>query len=114
MMLATLGAALASRPRRIVMATVAALLAAGLWIRLGPIPADLLASYERIRSSNHGAGVARLIGNTCQGCRLTIPATEVDRIRHDPEAGIDESLTARKLAGGLAASLKPKSVALNT
>ena len=25
--------------------------------------------------------MARLVGNTCQGCRLTIPATEVDRIR---------------------------------
>jgi uncharacterized protein len=32
--------------------------------------------------------VALLIGDTCQGCRLSIPATEVDRIRHDPEAGI--------------------------
>jgi uncharacterized protein len=46
----------------------------------GAVPADLLATYERIRQSNHGAGVARLIGNTCQGCRLTIPATEVDQI----------------------------------
>jgi predicted nucleic acid-binding Zn-ribbon protein len=51
----------------------------------GAIPADLLAAYERIRQANHGAGAARLIGNTCQGCRLTIPATEVDRI-HRPGA----------------------------
>lgn len=51
----------------------------------GAIPADLLTSYERIRQSNHGAGAARLIGNTCQGCRLTIPATEIDRI-HRPGA----------------------------
>lgn len=51
----------------------------------GVIPADLLAAYERIRLTNHGAGAARLIGNTCQGCRLTIPATEVDRI-HRPGA----------------------------
>ena len=27
------------------------------------------------------SGVARLVGNTCQGCRLTIPTTEVARIR---------------------------------
>ncbi|MGZ4802795.1 MAG: zinc ribbon domain-containing protein [Acidimicrobiia bacterium] len=53
----------------------------------GAIPADLLAAYERIRESNHGAGAARLIGNTCQGCRLTIPATEVDRIRRQGEDG---------------------------
>ena len=30
------------------------------------------------------AGVARLVGSTCQGCHLTIPATEVDRIRRQP------------------------------
>jgi uncharacterized protein len=52
------------------------------------VGADLLAEFERIRSQNHGAGVALLIGNTCQGCRLSIPAIEADRIRHDPEAGI--------------------------
>jgi predicted nucleic acid-binding Zn-ribbon protein len=43
----------------------------------------LLADFERRRQQNHGAGVARLVGDTCQGCRLSIPATEVDRIRHD-------------------------------
>jgi predicted nucleic acid-binding Zn-ribbon protein len=53
----------------------------------GAIPADLLATYERIRLSNHGAGVARLIGNTCQGCRLTIPATEVDQIHRQGADG---------------------------
>jgi predicted nucleic acid-binding Zn-ribbon protein len=49
---------------------------------------ELLADFERRRAQNHGAGVALLVGDTCQGCRLSIPATEVDRIRHDPEAGI--------------------------
>ena len=53
----------------------------------GAIPAELLATYERIRQSNHGAGAARLIGNTCQGCRLTIPATEVDRIHRQGADG---------------------------
>lgn len=53
------------------------------------IPAPLLALYERCHSQNRGAGVARLLGNTCQGCRLTIPATEVDRIRHaEPDAPV--------------------------
>jgi predicted nucleic acid-binding Zn-ribbon protein len=32
-----------------------------------------------------GQGAARLVGNTCQSCHLTIPATEVDRIRHAPD-----------------------------
>lgn len=49
------------------------------------IPPDLLALYEKCRSTNRGAGVAKLVGHTCQGCRLTIPASEVDRIRHAPE-----------------------------
>jgi predicted nucleic acid-binding Zn-ribbon protein len=51
-----------------------------------PISPDLLASYERARERARGVGVARLVGNTCQGCRLTIPATEVERIKR---AGAD-------------------------
>lgn len=50
----------------------------------GTIPAALLADYERRRSANRGTGAARLTGSTCGGCRLSIPATEVDRIRRDP------------------------------
>ena len=56
-------------------------------VAAGAIPADTLATYEQIRLSNHGAGAARLIGNTCQGCRLTIPATEVDRIHRERTDG---------------------------
>lgn len=44
------------------------------------ITGSLLATYEQIRARAHGVGVARLVGGTCQGCRLSIPATEVDRI----------------------------------
>ena len=49
------------------------------------IPAEFLALYEHCHAQNRGPGAARLLGNTCQGCRLTIPATEVDRIRHAAE-----------------------------
>ncbi len=45
------------------------------------VPPDLLALYVKCREQARGIGVARLVGNTCQGCRLTIPATEVARIR---------------------------------
>lgn len=48
------------------------------------IAADLLALYERCRERARGVGVARLVGSTCQGCHLSIPATEVDRIRRAP------------------------------
>ena len=45
------------------------------------ITETLLATYERIRTMSKGVGVARLVGDTCQGCRLSIPATEIDAIR---------------------------------
>lgn len=54
------------------------------------VPADVLALYERCRAHARGVGAARLVGNTCQGCRLTIPATEVDRMRR---AGADAPIT---------------------
>jgi len=50
----------------------------------GKIDATLVADYEKRRVIANGVGAARLIGNTCQGCHLTIPASEVDRIRKGP------------------------------
>ena len=35
-----------------------------------------------------GVGVARLVGGTCQGCHLSIPSTEVERIRKSPEGSV--------------------------
>lgn len=49
----------------------------------GGVGAPLLADYERRRAQNNGHGAALLIGDTCQGCRLSIPSTEVDEIHHD-------------------------------
>jgi predicted nucleic acid-binding Zn-ribbon protein len=48
----------------------------------------LLADYERCRARARGAGAARLVGNTCQGCHLTIPTTEVAAIKRAPEGTI--------------------------
>jgi predicted nucleic acid-binding Zn-ribbon protein len=45
------------------------------------IPPALLGDYERCRARNRGVGVARLTGVTCQGCHLSIPSTEAERIR---------------------------------
>lgn len=44
---------------------------------------DLLADYDRCRKHAGGVGAARLVGQTCQGCRLTIPRTEVERIKRE-------------------------------
>lgn len=50
----------------------------------GGVPDDLLAQYERLRTSLGGIGAARLVGASCTGCHLTLPATELDRIRRLP------------------------------
>jgi uncharacterized protein len=43
---------------------------------------DMWPIYERLRTSLGGVAIARLVGPTCQGCHLALPAAEVDRIRH--------------------------------
>jgi predicted nucleic acid-binding Zn-ribbon protein len=49
------------------------------------VPADLLHEYESLRSGLGGIGVARLSGNRCDGCHLTLSAVDVDRIRHEAD-----------------------------
>jgi predicted nucleic acid-binding Zn-ribbon protein len=46
------------------------------------VPAALLGEYEPLRQRLGGIGAARLVGGMCGGCHLTLPAVEVDRIRH--------------------------------
>jgi predicted nucleic acid-binding Zn-ribbon protein len=47
--------------------------------------ADGLAQqYERLRARLDGVGAARLVGASCTGCHLTLPATELDRIKRAP------------------------------
>jgi len=47
------------------------------------VDAALLGDYDRARARAGGVGAARLVGQTCQGCRLTIPRTEVERIKRE-------------------------------
>lgn len=49
------------------------------------VPESLLATYERLRTRLGGVGVARLVGNHCDGCHLTLSAVELDQVRHLPE-----------------------------
>ncbi len=48
------------------------------------LPEALARRYEDLRSRLGGTGAARLVGDRCDGCHLTLPAMEVDRIRHLP------------------------------
>jgi predicted nucleic acid-binding Zn-ribbon protein len=46
------------------------------------IPAQLSSLYEQLRAKLGGVGAARLEpGGRCGGCHLTLPATEVARIK---------------------------------
>jgi predicted nucleic acid-binding Zn-ribbon protein len=48
------------------------------------LPEELSARYEALRTKLGGVGAARLVGDHCDGCHLTLPSVEVDRIRHLP------------------------------
>lgn len=48
------------------------------------VPAPLLEIYEKLRSSLGGIGAARLVGTSCSGCHLTLPASEVARLKREP------------------------------
>ncbi|MGH9097744.1 MAG: zinc ribbon domain-containing protein [Acidimicrobiales bacterium] len=48
------------------------------------LPADLAEQYEKLRAHLGGVGAARLIGDRCDGCHLTLPSKEVERIRRLP------------------------------
>ena len=47
------------------------------------LPPDLAETYERLRTRLGGIGAARLEGTRCGGCHLTLPATEVDRLKRE-------------------------------
>lgn len=53
-----------------------------------PLPPDLLSTYERLRARLGGVGVARVVGNHCDGCHLALSAAELDHLRHLPDGEI--------------------------
>ncbi|MGO9343201.1 MAG: zinc ribbon domain-containing protein [Acidimicrobiales bacterium] len=48
------------------------------------VPADLLSRYEQLRTKLGGTGAARLVGGSCGGCHLQLPAMELDRVKKAP------------------------------
>ena len=48
------------------------------------VPADLIARYEGLRKKLGGTGAARLVGGSCGGCHLQLPAMELDRVKKAP------------------------------
>ena len=71
------------------------------------LPEPLARRYEDLRRRLGGTGAARLVGDRCDGCHLTLPAMEVDRIRHlPPDAVVTCDQCGRIL---VRASLAPES-----
>lgn len=48
------------------------------------LPGALSSLYEQLRAKLGGVGAARLVNGRCTGCHLSLPATELDRIRREP------------------------------
>jgi len=53
------------------------------------VPQPLLTAYDRLRSRLGGVAVARLVGGRCDGCHLSLPAMELDRIRHQSAGSLE-------------------------
>ena len=49
------------------------------------IDKGLLDLYEKIKGSSGGVGAALLVGNTCDGCHLSITPVELDKIKSQPK-----------------------------
>lgn len=52
--------------------------------RASGVPESLLATYEKLRARLGGVGAARLVGASCSGCHLVLPAQELDRLKREP------------------------------
>ncbi len=57
---------------------------AGRRLEAAGLPEPLAERYEKLRSRLGGVGAARLVGDRCGGCHLTLSSVDLDRIRHLP------------------------------
>lgn len=48
---------------------------------VGEIPADLLALYDKLRVDHNGVGAAALHQRRCEGCRMELTPTDLNRLR---------------------------------
>jgi uncharacterized protein len=48
------------------------------------IPAEVLTSYERLRTRLDGVGIARLVNGRCDGCHLSLSVTELTNANRLP------------------------------
>jgi uncharacterized protein len=58
---------------------------------------QLRALYDQVRSRLGGVGVAALVGNTCQGCRVSISPVELATIRKLPPEEVKRCENCRRI-----------------
>jgi uncharacterized protein len=58
---------------------------------------ELRALYDQIRARQGGVGVAALVGNTCQGCRVSISPVELAAIRKLPPDEVKRCENCRRI-----------------
>jgi predicted nucleic acid-binding Zn-ribbon protein len=58
---------------------------------------ELRALYDQLRSRHAGVGVAALVGNTCQGCRVSISPVELAAIRRQPPEQVKRCENCRRI-----------------
>ena len=61
----------------------------------GPLPAELLSLYDKIRETKGGVGAAALEGGTCQGCHTKLPNKEIEQMK--AEGGLQRCENCRRI-----------------
>jgi predicted nucleic acid-binding Zn-ribbon protein len=58
---------------------------------------ELRALYDQLRARHGGVGAAALVGNTCQGCRVSISPVELAAVRKQPPEQIKRCENCRRI-----------------
>jgi len=58
---------------------------------------ELRALYDQLRARQGGVGAAALVGNTCQGCRVSISPVELAAIRKQPAEQVKRCENCRRI-----------------
>jgi uncharacterized protein len=58
---------------------------------------ELRALYDQVRARQGGVGAAALVGNTCQGCRVSISPVELAAVRRQPPEEVKRCENCRRI-----------------
>ena len=58
---------------------------------------ELGALYDQLRARHGGVGAAALVGNTCQGCRVSISPVELAAVRRQPPEAVKRCENCRRI-----------------